>query len=356
MTEGSTDKEYQIHMQELDDGFIVFGMNGRRGSSLKIQQKTNGISVSEVEASEIYSSLLKKQLKKGYTLSESGVKFEGASDAGRVTGFSVQLLNEVSISLVDKFIDDDDWMCQQKIDGERRPLGVGDGGAFGANRLGLSTPIPENIASALLAIGGKVHLDAEAVGSCAIVFDLTSIDDSDLTCLGAQKRYERLESVISGLSEEFKASLVLLPTAFTSKDKRLLFDACKKENQEGVVFKRKDSPYTANRPASGGNQLKLKFWKYSHVIFDDLNSGKRSVPFHQFDCNGVKVSLGNVTIPPNSPIPSPGSVGIVKYLYAFKGGSLFEPVFQGLDSSVSPADCLTSSLVFKGKHVLVDFS
>jgi hypothetical protein len=41
-------------------------------------------------------------------------------------------------------------------------------------------------------------------------------------------------------------------TLKSPKEKRAAFDRLKAENAEGVVFKNKDAPYTAGRPASGG--------------------------------------------------------------------------------------------------------
>lgn len=354
LTEGSMDKVYEIHMQEQDDGFVVFGMNGRRGSSLKMQPKTNNLAVSEAEASAIFASLLKGQKKKGYTPNENGVKFQGTEHAGKVTGLEPQLLNEVPMSEVEKFINDPLWMAQQKCDGECRPLGFGSDGAFGANRQGLQSPLPVPVADALASLGVDVHLVSEAIDSRVMVFDLTHHDGQDWKNQGAENRYLKLQEVLSTLDPLHQKSVVLLPTAFTPQEKRAMLEGCLHHGQEGIVFKRKDSPFVPGRPSKGGDQLKVKFWEFANVIFGELNKGKRSVQIHQLDENAQKIALGNVTIPSNADVPDEGSTGIVKYLYAFKKGSLFEPSLVRATPEISPDKCLTSSLKFKCDHIHVD--
>ncbi|WP_167365759.1 hypothetical protein [Pseudomonas saponiphila] len=44
---------------------------------------------------------------------------------------------------------------------------------------------------------------------------------------------------------------------------------------------------------------------------------------------GNLVSVGNCTVPANKSTPAIGSLVEIRYLYAHKGGSLFQPVFQG---------------------------
>ena len=45
--------------------------------------------------------------------------------------------------------------------------------------------------------------------------------------------------------------------------------------------------------------------------------------------DGALVGVGNVTIPVNHEIPGEGDLIHVRYLYAFRGGSLYQPVYLG---------------------------
>jgi hypothetical protein len=67
------------------------------------------------------------------------------------------------------------------------------------------------------------------------------------------------------------------------------------------------------------------------------NSGDISVP----------VPVGNVTIPANQPVPKVGQVLEVRYLYAYKGGSLFQPTSLGVRDDVDPPECVIGQLKYK---------
>jgi bifunctional non-homologous end joining protein LigD len=57
--------------------------------------------------------------------------------------------------------------------------------------------------------------------------------------------------------------------------------------------------------------------------------------------------VGNVTIGGAIPIPPVGSVIEVRYLYAFKGGSLFQPIYLGERDDLDTEDCKMSQLKYK---------
>ena len=63
---------------------------------------------------------------------------------------------------------------------------------------------------------------------------------------------------------------------------------------------------------------------------------------------GALVPAGNVTIPPNHPVPEPSRVVEVKYLYAFReSGSVFQPVYLGQRDDIPFTDCTVGQLKFK---------
>lgn len=113
-------------------------------------------------------------------------------------------------------------------------------------------------------------------------------------------------------------------------------------------FKRLDAPYTAGRPASGGDQLKLKFTATASCIVAGTNGTKRFVKLELID-GDKRVGVGNVTIPPSQPIPSAGEVVEVRYLYCHLGGALFQPVFLGRRDDLAAAECRVGQLKFKAE-------
>ena len=57
--------------------------------------------------------------------------------------------------------------------------------------------------------------------------------------------------------------------------------------------------------------------------------------------------MGNVTVPANQDIPAAGDIIEVGYLYAYPGGSLFQPIYRGKRSDMNISDCTTGQLKYK---------
>jgi bifunctional non-homologous end joining protein LigD len=68
------------------------------------------------------------------------------------------------------------------------------------------------------------------------------------------------------------------------------------------------------------------------------------------------VTIGNVTIPPNRAIPAVGAVVEIRYLYAYQGGALYQPVYLGERDDVPAADCTVEKqpLKYKAENPDVD--
>ncbi len=111
--------------------------------------------------------------------------------------------------------------------------------------------------------------------------------------------------------------------------------------------KRGDANYTAGRPNSGGPQLKFKFHETASFIVTKVN-GKRSVSLMLFDGDKV-IPVGNVTIPPNHTVPQVGAIVETRYLYAYLGGSIFQPVYLGVRDDIRPGECQLSQLKYKAE-------
>ncbi len=117
-----------------------------------------------------------------------------------------------------------------------------------------------------------------------------------------------------------------------------------------MVFKEIDAPASPGRPNSGGAQLKYKFVETASFIVIGINA-KRSVRLGLYDLHADGPELvcsGNVTIPPNHPMPAMKDVVEVKYLYAFReSGSVYQPVYGGKRDDIPRNECLTTQLKYK---------
>lgn len=78
------------------------------------------------------------------------------------------------------------------------------------------------------------------------------------------------------------------------------------------------------------------------------NGTKRSVALELKGEDDAWVPVGNVTIPANAEIPAAGDLVEVEYLYAYEGGSLFQPVFRGKRHDLDEDACRVAQLKFKG--------
>ena len=138
-------------------------------------------------------------------------------------------------------------------------------------------------------------------------------------------------------------------TARGQDEKRQMMTRLRAERREGIVFKHLSAPSTPGRPASGGSQLKYKFVSTATVYVAAVNEHRRSVRMSvsSTGLDGVLTDVGSVTIPPNAEIPPIGALIEVQYLYAYPGGSLYQPVYRGIRDDLNLSACRMTQLKFK---------
>lgn len=351
--EGSSDKEYHAQIEEAGGGYVVNFQYGRRGAALQSGTKTAS-PVDIASAEKIYNKLVSEKTGKGYTPMQSGTPFAGNANAGAQSGMQVQLLNPIEENEVEYYLSHPDWVAQEKFDGERRPVRKVGTAVDGGNRKGLLTGLPQNLVDIEKYIPYDVTMDAEIIGNDLYVFDVTSMKGVDLSIasydvrLGAMNELkDTLDGIYSRIGIHAAQNQIhVVETAYSEAHKREMFDRVREDGGEGIVFKNIKAAYTPGRPASGGNQVKFKFYEECSVVVDGINPGVRSVSLRINDGDGW-FNVGNVTIPPNRNIPNVGDVVEVKYLYAYKGGSLYQPQYKGVRSDIDPSECVVGQLKYK---------
>ena len=337
--DGSSDKIYQCETRQVKGGYVVDFAYGRRGSTLKTGTKTSS-PVTEEEANTIYNKLVREKTAKGYTEGEDGKRYSTPEFAGKESGYPVQLLNFIELDEVNRLILNKDYCAQEKFDGERMVLSKQDGEVSAGNKLGLLRAYPECLVEAMTR--HDITYDGEIVGEVYHAFDVLHYQGVDTRNNIYLDRLARLPS----MAPTDQGPIRTVYTAYTTKDKQVLFDKLKKEGREGIVFKLLSAKYTPGRPASGGSQLKFKFYATASCIVVGVNQ-KRSVSLGLMDGAVCPVEVGNVTIPPNKDIPKAGQVVEVRYLYAYRGGSLFQPTYLGPRTDVLKDECTFSQLKYK---------
>ncbi|MCP3685363.1 MAG: WGR domain-containing protein [bacterium] len=338
---GNSDKMYDASLEEAsDNSFTVNFAYGRRGDTLKTGTKTQS-PIEYTKAKKIFDKLINSKTSKGYTVGEGGVEYVNTDVESRDTGVQCQLLNFIEESEVDRLINDDSWWAQEKYDGRRMLILKNSDTTVAINRRGLIVGAPRVILDSARSNSSVYLIDGEAVGEELFAFDMLEYGNIDLRQLQYSERFSILKSL------GFGHPINVVSTAKTKVEKQQLYDRLKESGTEGIVFKKHSSPYTAGRPNSKGDHVKFKFYNTASVIVTKINN-KRSVAISVTTEEG-QVSVGNATIPPNKEIPEVNSIIEVRYLYAYRGGSLFQPTYLGVRSDINFEDCDVSQLKYKNK-------
>ena len=282
-----SDKIYMCAIEPSGAGFIVTFAYGRRGSTLQTGTKT-AQPVAYAAAKKIYDKLVQEKTAKGYTPGEDGTPYQQTENAQRATGVLPQLLNAIDESAAEKLLTDPAWLTQEKLDGKRVILRRSGDAILGINRKGLEIPLPEPIVACARTISGQQWLlDGECVGDVFIAFDLLEMACVDLRPQPYRKRLDALYGL--ALTDDHQP-IRFIRTAVKTADKRSMLADLRMQNRVGV---------------------------------------------------------GNVTIPAGTAIPAAGSIAEVRYLYAYPGGSLFQPVYLGERDDIAVDACVLGQLKYK---------
>ncbi len=342
-SDGKSDKEYHAQLKSSDSGYVVTFQYGRRGSTLRSGTKTSS-PVDYEKAKKIYDKLIAQKMSKGYSPGEEGIVFQSTELETRNTGIFPQLLNGILETDLSQYLSDDHYWFQEKYDGERRLIQIKEGKVTGINRKGLSIPLPEVFASVLLDSGiTQCVLDGEALGDIIVIFDI--LEDAS-GCIRVQAYSKRLLALERIFPITKSKKIQMITTARTQREKELLLKTIRDNIGEGIVIKKHTANYKAGRPNSLGNQLKFKFIESASVIVSAISENKRSVSISVYE-KKKKISVGKVTIKANQDIPNIGDILEVQYLYAYKGGSLYQPVCIGLRTDLNHDECQITQLKFK---------
>lgn len=338
--EGGSDKEYHIQIVQSGDGYVVNFQYGRVGQALQSGSKTS-TPVPLAQAEKIYDKLYKEKTGKGYQeKGEAKNNFtSGNGEKKKEVIISPQLLNDIDESELERYINDASWMAEPKFDGQRRIV-ICNGNIVGLNKKGTEVSLPDNLITQLK--GFSCTIDCEIIGDNLFVFDILSKGGQDLRDVACRERY----AILNGMNLKYCFDIHISPAAFTPSEKRRMLKDLKDTNGEGIIFKNKLAPYRSGRPASYGDQVKFKFYKTATFIVGKNPTGKGSVELFLMD-KGKEVYMGKVTVAGKQSIPRPGDFVEVRYLYAYRGGCIFQPVYLGIRTDCDITDAGINQIVYK---------
>jgi bifunctional non-homologous end joining protein LigD len=278
-------------------------------------------------------------LKLYFSQSESSKKMEKKS-ARKDTGLRPQLLNPIDESEVQKYLNDDDFCCQEKEDGKHGILEQKEGTLTAANKNGLEMAVSKRIEQAFKALGFDITLDGELIGEKFYIFDLLDLKGENYRSKPYNERYFAYQEILKD-----KDILIPVKAYFGTKEKTEFYYRMKAEKREGVVLKRISAAFVPGRPSEYGDFLKCKFWASLSAIVSEGSTGKSSFAFYVLD-GGKRIYLGQCTTI-GKVIPKAGDVVEIKYLYAYKGGKVIQPVFLSIRDDVNREDCNLKQLKYK---------
>ncbi len=364
--EGSSDKVYNAAIVEDGGAYTVNVEWGRRGSSLNSGAKA--IKVGLAVAQRKFDSLVREKRNKGYEeLTEavqpaavappegqgSGSRSGGARRAK--VGLAAQLLNAIDDAELASFLDDDSYVAQQKLDGQRVLVHVGEDLVI-TNRDGQATDVDPRVFAGLAYLPHGTVVDGELLDGAYWMFDVLRLAGDDVGDRGYLDRWalldEELEPALTG-------DVRVLPVATGTRAKQTLHDKLRRAGAEGIVFKDREAPYQAGRPASGGTQRKHKFNKSADVVvLENAGNAYRMAVYdgrQLFDVGKVFAGTTNASRKLLDAALGRGEQPVceVRYLYATDDHQLFQPVFVQTRDDKPATACLRSQLIGTSRKVVV---
>lgn len=263
--------------------------------------------------------------------------------------FAPQLASPMTLTEIGRYVVDDGWVMEQKLDGHRLALVLSPDAppkAITRNGTYYTRTLPASVQN-LRSDPGPV-IDGELVGNTFWAFDILAEDES-MHRMALHARRAVLERFVT----DFEA-LRVVPQARTTEEKEHLLLHAAAERLEGVVVKRIDSPYVGRRSRAW---LKAKFVSTADVVIlavRDDGKDSASLGIRMSTPAGDKwVEVGRCSLNGKPPV-AVGDVVEVRYLYVQhpEAPRLYQPDLTRVRKDKSPLDCDGSDFRVTSKIVL----
>jgi bifunctional non-homologous end joining protein LigD len=349
--QGASDKVYHLQLENVEDKWPVNAQWGRRGSTLQSDVKV--ASTTYEEAKRIYDRVLREKTGKGYQIAQATADGAAISVGLPATkehsGHTPELLTPIEESDALRLVQDASWWFQQKFDGRRLAVQKSDGKYSGINKLGQLIAIDSRLAECLDLVQAESFLvDGEITDSRFYLWDLLTVNGTDLRMQPYETRYQRLVRLFHGVHDLLR----VCETAMTPSAKRAFVQTMHDANAEGFVCKNRNAVYAGGR---SGQHFKCKFVTTASFIVgpkpdNKAGDGHRSIAVYLFDGDRERF-MGTVGVPERYALPKQGEVVEVRYLYCHPGpdGKVIQAKYFGqVRDDIGPAECLASQLKLKG--------
>lgn len=295
----NSNKGYYSSIIENDDN--TYSQITSWGGLDKTFQSGSKAFTSKDEAVKAQASTVIEKMRKGYVpckpkdlgMPETGITIQTIPSVSiKPVEWQPLLLTAISKEDAPFYIQSEDYLMEQKLDGVRLKITCDENGPRGYNRKGQQVPLPaliaEEAADLYETLEQSYAFDGELLGNDKYgIFD--TLDTTETA-------YERAVDLIS--NEEVYAEgdvFFVVPIALLTKSKKAMWDQAHEEGWEGVVFKKNDEPYLAGRRKEN---VKCKFWNDLTVVLTKIHPGARrdlgSAQMEYVQSDGKLKSIGNI--------------------------------------------------------------
>lgn len=250
--------------------------------------------------------------------------------------------------LVD-FAEDDAWWAEQKLDGHRVLLEVGNGRGTAIGRDGQSSQhaalfMQTAYQGALGSLPVDAVLDGELVDGVLWVFDLPWTADGIEPKTPFTDRRERLEKLFADWSPP-EPCFRLLPTAKDRRAKTELAMECLRQGGEGVMLKKTDGKYVSSVRVR--HVLKAKFVREADFVVTQIGwRGKDNYCLGLYR-DGKLTEVGRCSAIGKEKCDV-GDVVLVRYLYIGADGRLYQPRMMRRRTDKGAEECLYDQIANHG--------
>jgi bifunctional non-homologous end joining protein LigD len=349
--QGSSDKVYHLQLEGAQEQWAVQAQWGRRGSALQSDVKVSRTSYEE--AKRVYDRILREKTGKGYQIAQASANGNETIAVGlpatkEHSGHTPELLTPIDEPEALLLAQDAAWWFQQKFDGRRLAVQKADGKYSGINKLGQIIPIDSRLAESLDRVQAQGFLaDGEITDSRFYIWDLLSVNDTDLRVQPYEIRYVHLTQHFRGVSDVLR----VCETTMTTKAKRDFVKKMHSANAEGFVCKNRYAAYASGR---AGQHFKCKFVVTASFIVGPkpekkANDGHRSIAVYLLDANRQRF-MGTVGVPDRYRLPKEREIVEVQYLYCHPGpdGKLIQAKYFGkVRDDIAIGECSVSQIKVK---------
>jgi bifunctional non-homologous end joining protein LigD len=349
--QGGSDKVYHLQLDNVEGKWSVNAQWGRRGSNLQSDVKVT--SATYDEAKRVYDRIFREKTGKGYQIAQATADGAAISVGLPATkehsGHTPELLTPIDEPDALLLVQDASWWFQQKFDGRRLAAQKSDGKYSGINKLGQIISIDSRLAECLALVQAQSFLvDGEITDSRFHLWDLLSVNGTDLRMQPYENRYQRLVRLFHGVHD----LLEVCETAMTPGAKRTFVQKMHDANAEGFVCKNRNAVYAGGR---SGQHVKCKFVTTASFIVGPkpdkkAGDGHRSIAVYLLDGDRERF-MGTVGVPERYGLPDEGQIVEVRYLYCHPGpdGKLIQAKYFGqIRDDIERVDCSVRQLKLKG--------